>query len=162
MTQVCFFFEDPFYLGFEKYITLRDSCYHCPFGAGNHQADIILGDLHEAETCWSEVNRYDGVSKIVINTPKGQKLWEQIKATLCVHELSSKRTSLPSATLMPAQRNAFIEDFKTLPFEQVVEKWLNPRKEWKRAIYYRLPDWVRKTVKKMCFAGLSFYRRIKK
>ncbi len=160
--RTCFYFEEPFYLGFEKYITLRDSCYHCPFGAGNHQADITVGDLHEAESCWAEVNRYDGVSKVIINTPKGQKLWQQIKPMLCVRELPGERAFLPGPTLMPAQRNAFVADLKALPFEQVVNKWLNPRKQWKKAIYYRLPDWVRVPIKKVCLGSRQFYRRMKK
>ncbi len=157
-----FYFEDPFYLGFEKYITLRDSCYHCPFGAGNHQADITVGDLHEAESCWPEVNRYEGVSKVIINTPKGQELWQQIEPTLCIRELPAERVSLTGPTPMPAGRNAFIADLKTRPFEQVVNKWLNPRKQWKKAIYYRLPDWIRMPVKKVCLSCRNFYKGIKK
>lgn len=156
--KVGFYFEDPFYLGFEKYITLRDSCYHCPFGTGNHAADITLGDLHEAETYWPEKNRYEGVSKVIINTPKGQALWVQIKGALCVKEFSLEKlrkdkAAFAGATPMPVGRAAFVEDLKTLPLEQVIDKWLNPRKEWKKAVYYRLPDWIRNPVKKICLTA---------
>ena len=160
--KTCFFFEDPFYLGYEKYITLRDSCYQCPFGAGNHQADITVGDLHEAESCWHEVNRYEGVSRVIINTSKGKELWQRIESTFYVRNLPTEYARLSGPTSMPTQRNAFIEDLKKLPFEQVINKWLNPSKEWKRAIYYRLPDWVRLSIKKVCLTVRSLCNRREK
>lgn len=160
--KTSFFFEDPFYLGFLKYITLRDSCYQCPFGKGNHQGDITVGDLHEAETYWPEVNRYDGVSKVIINTQKGQELWQQMKLSFHVHQLPQELACLSGPTSMPPKRNDFIEDLKKLPFEQVINKWLNPRKEWKKVIYYRLPDLIRIPMKKVCLTIRDFVVRRKK
>jgi len=164
--KVCFYFKDPFYYGFEKYITLRDSCYHCPFGTGNHMADITVGDLHEAEKYWAEKNLYEGVSKVIINTPKGQHLWAQIRSGLCVkelpvEELCKSRAMFASATSMPAARVAFMKDLKGLPFEQVVKKWLSP---WaiEKNIYYRLPDWIRKPLKKVCLFSRQFYKGVRK
>lgn len=160
--KINFFFEDPFYLGYEKYITLRDSCYQCPFGAGNHQADITIGDLHEAETCWQEVNRYEGVSKVIINTQKGQQLWQQMESKFHLCQLAVEYARLYGPTPIPAKRNTFIEDLKTLPFERVINKWLNSRKEWKKAIYYRLPDWLRLSIKTVCLTILNLCKWRKK
>ena len=160
--NIYFYFEDPFYLGFEKYLTLRDSCYHCPFGNGNHQADITVGDLHETEKYWPEANRFKGVSKVVINTLKGDAMWQKITPTLCVHELPSPEIFFTGPEPMPVERKFFIQDLKTLPFEQVVNKWMNPRKEWTKAIYYRLPDWIRLPLKESCLLGKAWYRRIKR
>lgn len=156
-----FYFEDPFYLGFTQYITLRDSCYQCPFGSGNHTADITVGDLHDAETSWPQENLYKGLSKVVINTSKGQELWQVVQGSLCTKPLSVGKL-FPGPTHMPVKRPAFMTDLQTLPFEIFVGKWLNPRKQWKKAIYYRLPDFVRHGIKKVCLVGRNFYKRSKK
>lgn len=151
------YFKDPFYLGFQKYITLRESCYHCPYGNGNHSGDITIGDFHDVDKYIHGINRFDGVSTVLINTEKGKRLWELVHDTLYTEPIDigllyADKQIYAGGTSKPRQRNAFLKDLETQSFDFVVDKWLNSKKEWKKQIYYSLPPFVRLRIKKM--AGL--------
>ena len=144
--------KDPFYLGFQKYITLRDSCYHCPFGHGNHQSDITIGDFHDVDRYISGVNRFDGVSTVLINTSKGTQLWQRVKDGLTIFDIDIQtliddKVIYTGGTREPAHRNDFLRDLEAFPFDIVVEKWLNTKAEWKKEIYYLLPSPIRNAIK---------------
>ena len=151
------YLEDPFYLGFQKYITLRDSCYNCPYGSGNHAGDLTIGDFHDIDKYIKGVNRFDGVSTVIVNTEKGDSLWKSVRDTLIVHktdieQLYKDKQIFPGSTPEPVNRSRFYEDMEKLPFDDVVIKWLNPDHERKKSLYYHMPAFVRKSVKK--FMGL--------
>ena len=146
------YLNDPFYLGFQKYITLRDSCYHCPYGSGNHSGDITVGDFHDIDKYIRGINRFDGVSTVIINTDKGQKLWDIITDSLVVYsmdlkQLYSDQQIYAGGTSTPKRREEFVRDMSELQFGQVAEKWFNSKNEWKKAIYYRFPRVIREWIK---------------
>lgn len=151
------YLEDPFYLGFQKYLTLRDSCYHCPYGCGNHASDITIGDFHEIDKYIHGINRFDGVSTVLINTEKGKKLWESVQEKLYsqsidIEKLHEDKQIYAGGTREPKLRMAFIDDLGKFDFDTVVNKWFNSNQEWKKKIYYALPSIIRQMVKKI--AGL--------
>lgn len=146
------YMKDPYYLGFQKYITLRDSCYQCPYGLGNHTADITVGDFHDIDKYIKDINRFDGVSTVIVNTDKGQKIWESIANSLVVqpmdiNQLYSDHQIYAGGTSIPKRREEFVRDMNELEFNQVAEKWFNSKKEWKKAIYYRFPRFIRERIK---------------
>ena len=139
-------------LGFQKYITMRDSCYQCPYGSGGHCGDITIGDFHEIDKYVNGLNRFDGVSTVLTNTQKGEKLWKKIESGMVSYEMSMERLIedgqiYAGGTKEPKQRAEFLHDMETLEFTAVADKWLNSKHEWKKAIYYRLPFVIRKTIK---------------
>ena len=145
---------DPFYLGFQKYITLRDSCYKCPFGSGNHCGDITIGDFHDVDNYVRGINRFDGISTVIINSQKGQDVWDLINNKLHVYPLQmdvlmKDKIIFSGATPKPARRDEFMNDLQNKEFEEVVSKWLDSRKEWKKVIYYHLPKTIRHVLKRM-------------
>lgn len=146
------YLNDPFYLGFQKYITLRDSCYNCPYGLGNHAGDITIGDFHDVDRYLKGINRFDGVSTVIVNTDKGQKMWETVHGELVVHpinldRLHSDHQVYVGGTKEPKERSEFVRDMGELQFDQVVNKWFNSKKEWKKAIYYKFPRFIRDRIK---------------
>lgn len=78
--------EFPFYCGFLKYITFRDSCYECKFASSSRVSDITLGDMwgYEGASDFSK-----GYSLIYINTNKGEKYFSRIQ-----NELTTQRLEL--------------------------------------------------------------------
>lgn len=145
---------DPFYLGFQKYITLRDSCYNCPYGNGNHCGDITIGDFHDVDNYVRGINRFDGISTVIINSQKGQDVWDLINNKLHVYPLQmdvlmKDKIIFSGATPKPARRDEFMNDLQNKEFEEVVSKWLDSRKEWKKVIYYHLPKTIRHVLKRM-------------
>ena len=146
------YLRDPFYLGFQKYITLRDSCYHCPYGSGNHAGDITVGDFHNIDRYVKGINRFDGVSTVITNNDKGNRVWDSICNHLEAHELDlqqlySDHQVYSGCTPEPLLRSVFIKDAAELPFEVLMKKWFYPRKEWKKTLYYFMPVFIRRGMK---------------
>lgn len=146
------YLKDPFYLGFQKYIILRDSCYHCPYGFGNHAGDITVGDFHDIDKYLKGINRFDGVSTLIVNNDKGQKMWNSISDSLVsypmnLHQLYFDHQIYSGGTNEPFSRAEFLNDLSELNFSLVVNKWFNSNKEWKKVIYYRFPRFIRERIK---------------
>lgn len=152
--QTCLYTDSPFYLGFQKYITLRDSCYDCKFGYSNRISDLTIGDFHEIDKYVKGINRFDGVSSVVINTEKGNFIWDRIREYTIYHELDfslliQNNELMCGGTEKPLEREEFISSLISLPFEDVVKKHLNSKKQFVKKIYYSSPAFLRKILKKV-------------
>ncbi|MDR3050120.1 MAG: Coenzyme F420 hydrogenase/dehydrogenase, beta subunit C-terminal domain [Oscillospiraceae bacterium] len=65
--------EDPYLRIFLQNVTLRPSCYACPYAGEKRPADITLGDLWGAERLLPEWDDDRGLSLILVNTEKGRQ-----------------------------------------------------------------------------------------
>ncbi len=152
--KLALYTDSPFYYGFQKYITLRDSCYDCHFSYSNRVSDITIGDFHEVDKYISGINRFDGVSNLVVNTPKGESVWESIKNDTIFYELDfllllQNGELMCGGTNKPKQRDEFVDALASQPFEKVVEKYLDGRRQYTKKVYYALPKFLRKIMKKV-------------
>ena len=146
--------KTPFYLGFQKYITLRESCYHCRFSGSNRCSDLTIGDFHDVDKYLQGINRFDGISLVSVNTEKGKSAWN--KAADCLHvwpvdfqQLHKDGMLMCGGTQKPPRTEEFRADLESKPFEMVAKKWLNGKKEWKKDIYYAMPKPVRAAMRKI-------------
>jgi hypothetical protein len=57
-------YQFPYYFGFQKYITLRPSCYHCKWASPERSGDITLGDYWGIEKYIPHLNAKE-VEKIL-------------------------------------------------------------------------------------------------
>ena len=76
-------FKKPLYetdFGFTLKYYLRQSCFDCQFKGDKHRADITMGDLWGLHPKDSLYNK-DGVSVMIVNSPKGYSLIDQIDRT---------------------------------------------------------------------------------
>lgn len=152
--KTALYIDSPFYYGFQRYITLRDSCYNCQFSFSNRVSDITIGDFHEVDRYIDGINRFDGVSSFVVNTKKGQEVWSGIKDKTVFYELDFTKLlengeMMCGGTQKPKSRDEFINDIENETFETVVKKHLNGRKQWTKRIYYALPKCMRKIMKRV-------------
>ena len=148
------YLNSPFYYGFQKYITLRDSCYDCRFATTNRVSDITISDFHNIDKYISKINRFDGVSTVVTNTKKGLEIWHKISENCDAYEMDFKelyhnKEMMCGSTKKPPSRDDFIKDLETMPFDYVVKKHLNGKKEIFKKVYYSLPSFVRKRFKRL-------------
>ena len=148
------YLKDYFYTGFQKYITLRDSCYDCQFSYSNRVSDITLGDFHEVDKYIDGINRFDGISNLVTNSSKGEKVWEEIKENTVFHSLDfnlliDNKELMCGGTVKPLLRDSFVRDLENCEFEKVVDKYLNGKKQFLKIIYYSLPNFLRKIMKRV-------------
>lgn len=149
-------YQFPFYFGFQKYITLRPSCYSCKWAKPERTADITLGDFWGIEKYDSRLDAKSGVSQIIINTPKGQRLFKRVtdKHSIFAEEFPieiaiENNGCLSAPTVMKPSRVLFFDALDTQPFDNVVKKYLTPRRKWIFDIYYGLPQTLRKIVRKI-------------
>ena len=78
------YYKSSFYAFFQKYINLRESCYNCKFACRNRISDITIGDFHDIDNYIKGVNRFQGVSTVIVNTVVGNALLESCKYNLKV------------------------------------------------------------------------------
>lgn len=71
--------ESRYEQGFHPGMTLRESCYDCSFCNFPRQGDISIGDFWRLEEHRPELVDGKGVSALLINTPKGNELFSQVK-----------------------------------------------------------------------------------
>jgi len=86
--------DDRFYLLFKENSAVRPSCYHCPFTDEKRAADLTIADYWGIENFASALYDPLGVSVVLVNSPKGQALWD--KSTDLV--LSEERPALESTS----------------------------------------------------------------
>ncbi len=62
--------------------TIRPSCYDCSFKGENHVADVTLADFWGIEKVLPEMDDNKGTSLVIINTKKGESVFEEVKGDL--------------------------------------------------------------------------------
>ena len=111
-------------------IALRESCYNCNFKIGNKYSDITLGDFWGVQKYYPEMYNKTGVSAIIINTEKGQQIFESISNNLeykeCkLEEIIDGNPSLKSSGKYPAKREEFFKDIDNLDIKELSKKYTN-------------------------------------
>ena len=112
-------------LYFQLY-TVRESCSNCKFTNLNRVGDITIGDFWGWGKNHKEFNDDKGISLVLINTTKGQILFNGIKDS--VHYVESSVTEcmqpqLNTPIVLNPRREDFIADYKAHGFEYVGKKY---------------------------------------
>lgn len=154
MSKTKLYVDSLFYNGFQKYITLRDSCYDCHFSYSNRCSDITIGDFHGIDKYVNGINRFDGVSTVCVNTQKGSDFWQSVQSETVCHALDfamllENGELMCGGTQKPAARDDFIKALVEDPFEQVAEKYLDGSRDYTKKIYYSMPPFMRRIMKKV-------------
>ena len=116
--------KDPYLTLFLQEMTLRPSCYDCRMRNGHSGSDITLGDLWSVAQTAPKMNDDKGVSGVLINTAKGQELWEKIAVSLSLEQLTPADVAKDNGgfaqtpTSIPEKREEFfkgVHSAKNLP-----------------------------------------------
>lgn len=149
-------YQFPFYFGFQRYITLRPSCYSCKWAKPTRTADITLGDFWGIEKYDEKLDPKTGISQVILNTDRGKKLFNEITVdqslwlkSLPIEAAVENNGCLKSPTKLSPVRKHFFESLANEPFDLVVRKFLTPRRKWIFDAYYGLPTYLRKIVRKI-------------
>lgn len=145
------YYDEPFYCGFQKYITLRPSCYQCKFARTERVSDITLADFWGIEHVSNKWDRSDYPSLVILNTERGKDIFELIKSELDFFETTKSEAIKYNGILKRAfgrikARDFFFKDLQELPFEEVVKKHLRVKRAWLRDVYYAIPFTIRKAM----------------
>lgn len=112
-------------LYFQLY-TVRESCANCKFTNLNRVGDITIGDFWGWGKKHQEFDDDKGLSLVLINTIKGQNIFNDIKDFVHFAESSVTECLQPQLNtpiVLNPQRQNFIADYKAYGFEYVGKKY---------------------------------------
>jgi coenzyme F420-reducing hydrogenase beta subunit len=125
--------DDPFFrLGYGSHLSMMKSCFTCKFAGLPRRSDVTLGDYWGVP---KDLDHPGGVSAILVNTPRGEKLIAQTLSAGCIKliptELAAVAKMNPRATggewpLNPL-RDGFLRDVaQGRTFRWLYWKWYLP------------------------------------
>lgn len=103
-------FNDPYMQMFLDNLTLRESCYSCPYKMKNIASDITVADFWGIETIEPDDNK--GTSLIFINTEKADALIKEIDSEIKIKEVCmSEAIKRNKAAFIPPERHGRREKY---------------------------------------------------
>lgn len=122
--------EDFYLIAFQNDIILRNSCYECKFKGENRVSDITLADFWGIENTNISIDDNKGTSLVVINSEKGDILFNNISKFLKVFKcdlnvaLKDNKSYYVSANKNEL-REKFLSEVTDDNFEKSVRKYCN-------------------------------------
>lgn len=84
---------DPYFYSYiYSHLTIRENCMNCKF-ANNHYSDLILADFWKYKDVSNFERNYKGISLILTNSVKGEKLVNKLKRVMTLEELNLETAS---------------------------------------------------------------------
>ena len=132
-TYIGRYFEDPYIRGFLRDYFLRPSCHQCHFTSTKRCSDFTIADWwgYRKETSKDNDFALKGVSLILANTNNALNLLPIIKMQLrqrTLEEAMKTNISLSHPFPMKETRWQFWKDYRIMPFEEMVNKYMRPEK----------------------------------
>lgn len=140
--------NDPYYLGFCLNVTLRPSCFKCPYTNLERVADFTIADCWRVATTHPEWDDGKGTSLVLVNSAKAEAIWRELLASGKVKggaydlDLAQMRNMpLMQRARKPSMYDSFQKVFKeTGSFEEAAKCFLSHRLILKANLVY----WVKK------------------
>lgn len=104
---------------------MRQSCFQCPFTSYLRLSDITTADYWNIENAKTGIDYSQGVSLVLVNTPKGKDWFEQCGKDLVVRPSTKKacwQIHLEKPTVYTEKRKQFWKEFAQNP-EHTVQKY---------------------------------------
>lgn len=111
---------------FGSNLALRPSCYHCKFTNLKRPSDIMIGDFWGIEKILPEIDDNTGISLMLINTPKGAKIFNKIKSDLDIWESNTQdclQPNLIKPTKCPENRERFWDEYYNMGFKFIAKRY---------------------------------------
>lgn len=121
--------SDPYYYSFLMGRTYRPVCYQCKYASTNRPGDITIGDFWGVENYHPDIMTEDGVSAVLINTPKGQEVFDKIVANIhffhtTLENISRHNEQLIRPTKKYAKRDKLYSRLNKWTFERLANRYL--------------------------------------
>lgn len=137
--------HDLFFIGYLQVGNFtRPSCYDCHFKGFPQKADITLADFWGIEKIDKTMDQDKGTSLVMINSQKGQELFDSIRNRIEWREFTIKDAKVGNPAMesslksVPVNRDAFFADLDKMSFDRLAKKYFPKRnvftkleKRWK-------------------------------
>ncbi len=135
---------DSYMIGYLNYNAfMRPSCYECKFKDFPKTADITLGDFWGIENIDPSLDNNQGTSIILLNSKKGEELFEHIKDKVSFKEIKSSKVfdenvCAKRSPRMTEQRKGVFENIDKLSYNELSKKYFpTPTPYIRMRIYIR-------------------------
>ncbi len=125
--------KDKFNMGFTTNLFQRPSCYKCPFALMERIGDITLGDWFGGIKYKELDPENKGLSMIVLNSPKGERVYEFIKHKMEIKEYSVEEAMRESVHLGKQphtnfMRKDFFAHFDKMSYDELYDRYFPKNK----------------------------------
>ena len=120
--------EDTYMKAFLGDVCLRDSCYDCKFKKKIRKSDITLADFWGIGNVDKDLNDNKGISLVIVNSKKGQELFEKINKKLIYkivdfEEAIKYNPNMTKSTKIQSKREKFFNDLNNNKLDSLVKKY---------------------------------------
>lgn len=141
--------EDIFMKAFLNDLCLRASCYNCSFKKYNRLSDITLADFWGIQNIDRNMDDDKGTSLVIVNSDKGQQLFEKIKNNCIVKDVDLDKSieynpSFIKSVKYNRNRDKFFEKIDDMEFDELVNKYMV-----KPSFTRRMTEKAKRVVKKI-------------
>lgn len=140
--------KDLYMKAFLSDICLRDSCYDCKFKKKDRISDITLADFWGIENIDKEMNDDKGTSLVIVNSVKGNQLFEKIKQNTIYKEEDFEEAikynpNMINSAKMHKNREKFFKELENTNLEFLVKKYT------KKSLYKKILGKTKRIIKKI-------------
>lgn len=119
---------DSYLRAFFSNIASRPSCYECHFKKQNHISDLTIWDCFDVEKYDKKFDDDMGTTKVMVNTEKGNKIFDAIKTNhkykeVEIKDLVNNFHQMFNSIKYNPKRNTFFKDLNKEDFEIVINKY---------------------------------------
>lgn len=121
--------KDEFMKAFLRNLCLRESCYNCKFKGNNRTSDITMADFWGIEKVNKEFSDDKGISAIIINTKKGEQIFNKIeknfdKISVTYEDIRNNNICLEKSSRINKYKKRYTEDvLNGVDLKEIDEKY---------------------------------------
>ena len=150
--------KDKFLKGFHQGLFYRPSCYNCKYATPTRVSDFTMADFWGVERLFPEMDVHRGVSVLVVNSNKGEKLLKKIENIMILREVEYNyviqcNIQLKEPVKLHPMRELFFETIDKNRFDLAVNNCIPQPFIIKRIMSRLLPPSIKKIIKKILFRG---------
>lgn len=118
--------DNLYIIGFVNDFYLRPSCYDCKSKGINRLSDITLGDFWGIDNILPELNDQKGTSIVLIQSKKGENLFNQIKQNIIfketeINDVIKYNKSIIESAVKNEKRDKFFNYINKFKFNQAID-----------------------------------------
>ena len=155
-------YKDAYYTHFIRGSIMRPSCYECAYAGEKRIGDVTLGDYWGVENHHPELTAKNGVSAVLINSPAGERLFNECGEELTViptdiAKIAERVYALKAPIPKPPERDSMVASIREMGYaawnRSYCHSVLRYKESMKALLKKLLPDKLR------IIAARMYYRR---
>ncbi|MBQ9688289.1 Coenzyme F420 hydrogenase/dehydrogenase, beta subunit C-terminal domain, partial [bacterium] len=145
--------RDSFMKAFLNNLSLNDCCVECRFNKLPRVADITMGDFWGVDLYDKSINDKKGLSVVLVNSQKGQEMFDKIKSDGVCTELPLEvaikfNHNIVGTTLPHPKRDEFFERLNDESLEKLTARLVGKVAMFKESVNMILPQKVTRFIRK--------------